>query len=76
MQLGAVALVIQAIFDHLGLSAAFVFGMLAIAALTAARRIGHVSRARVLAAAAIAVAAVVALVPLFVVNAFPLTPRY
>lgn len=75
-QLGAVALVIQAIFDHLGLSAAFVVVMLAAAAVTAGRRMEGVSRAVLLAATAIGSAAAVALVPLFAVGAFPLTPRY
>lgn len=76
VQLGAVALVIHVIFDHLGLSAGFVGVMLAAAAVTSGRRIKAVSRPLVLAATAIALAAAVALVPLFAVGAFPLTPRY
>lgn len=76
VQLGAVALVIQVIFDHLGLSAGFVGVMLAAAAVTSGRRIKAVPRPVVLAATAIALAAAVALVPLFAVGAFPLTPRY
>jgi putative ABC transport system permease protein len=76
VQLGVVALIITAVFNHLGLSAGFVAVMLAAAAITSGRRIQGVGHPMARAAAAIALAAAVAVVPLFAVGAFPLTPRY
>lgn len=73
VQLGAVALIIRAVFDHLGLSAGFVAVMLTAAAVTAGRRIQGVSHPMPRAAAAIALAAAIAAAPLFVVGAFPVT---
>lgn len=76
VQLGVVALIIQAIFDHLGLSGAFVLVMLTAAAVTAGGRMPGLPWSQLRAGAAIAAAAGVALVPLFAVGAFPLIPRY
>lgn len=75
-QLGAVALVLGAIFGHLGLSGLFVAVMLVTAARTAGRRMAGVPRAKLIAATAIAGATVITLVPLFATRAFPITPRY
>lgn len=75
VQLAAIALVLRAVFDHLGLSALFVAVMLA-AARTAGRRMSGLPRPELLAGAVVAVAAAVTLTPLFVAGAFPLTPRY
>ena len=76
LQLGAVALVIQAIFDRLGLSAAFVVVMLGAAGWTAGRRLDGLPRPRLLAATAITGSAALTLLALFVAGAFPVTPRY
>ncbi|MDP8931233.1 MAG: ABC transporter permease [Actinomycetota bacterium] len=76
VQLGAVALVIQAIFDHLGLSGIFVLIMLTAAAWTSARRIPGVPQAPWRAAAAIGGASAVTLLPLFATGAFQLAPRF
>lgn len=76
VQLAAIALVLRAVFDHLGLSAVFVAVMLAAAARTAGRRMAGLPRAELLAAAVVALSAAVTLVPLFAAGAFPLTPRY
>lgn len=76
VQLGAVALVIQAIFDRVGLSVVFVAVMVGAAGWTAGGRLVGLPRPRLLAASAITGAAVVTLVPLFATGAFPLTPRY
>ncbi len=75
-QLGAVALVLGAIFDHLGLSGLFVAVMLVAAARTAGRRMAGLPRAELVATAAIGGATVATLAPLFATGAFPLTPRY
>jgi putative ABC transport system permease protein len=75
-QLAAVALVIRAVFDHLGLSGLFVAVMLVAAARTAGRRMAGLPRARLVAGAAIAGAAGATVAPLFATGAFPLTPRY
>ncbi|MFA9444609.1 ABC transporter permease [Egicoccus sp. AB-alg6-2] len=76
LQLLAVALVIQAIFEHLGAASVFVLGMLGIAAWTASRRMSSVPRALAVSLASIGAAAGVTLTVLFAVGAFPLTPRY
>lgn len=76
VQLGAVTLVIQAIFDHLGLSAAFAAVMVVAAAFTAGRRIRPLPAAVPVAGVAIAAAAALCLLPLFAAGAFPLSPQY
>ncbi len=76
VQLGAIALVLRAVFDHLGLSGLFVAVMLAAAAHTAGRRMAGLPHPEILAGAVVAAAAAVTLAPLFVVGALPLTPRY
>ncbi len=75
-QLGAIALVLRAVFDHLGFSGLFIAVMLTAAARTAGRRLRGVPRANRLAGVVIGGAAVVTLGPMLLVGAFPATPRY
>lgn len=70
LQLGAVALVVTAVFDQLGLSALFLLVMLAAASASAAGRWGNVARARARALAGTVLAVV------FASGAFELQPRF
>lgn len=76
VQLGAVAAVIQVVFNHLGLTGLFLVVMLVAAALTSARRLRGVPRAPWLAAATIGASSAVAMAVLFLTGVFPAEPRY
>lgn len=76
LQLGAVALVVTAVFDQLGLSALFLLVMLAAASASAAGRWGNVARARARALAAIGAGAGTVLAVVFASGAFELQPRF
>lgn len=75
-QLAIIASLIHLVLARLGWSAALLLVMLAIAALTAARRIKGIPGAFSLALVAIGGGAAVALVVLFGLGAFPLEPRF
>lgn len=76
VQLAIIASLIHLVLARLGWSAALLVVMLAVAALTAARRIKGIPRAFPLALIAIGGGAAVALVVLFGFGAFPLEPRF
>lgn len=76
VQLGAVALAIDLVFSHLGLSALLILLMLGAAAWTSSRRLAGVPRAEWIAAASIASGSAVAIVVLFAGRAFPFEPAY
>jgi putative ABC transport system permease protein len=76
VQLGAVAAVIQVVFEHLGLTGLFLVVMLVAAALTSARRLKGVPAAPWLAAATIGASSVIAMAVLFTTGVFPAEPRY
>jgi putative ABC transport system permease protein len=75
VQLAIVGLVVAAVFERLGLAAAFVAVMLCAATITAGSRLRGVPGARPRAGAAIGLAAAAGVIPLFVTGAFDLTPR-
>lgn len=76
LQLGAVALVVAAVFDHLGLSVVFLLVMLGAASASAARRWGDLPRARACAFTAIGAGAGSVLLVVFASGTFDLQPRF
>jgi putative ABC transport system permease protein len=75
VQLTIVGLVVTAVFEHVGLAAAFVGVMFGAAAWTSGRRLRAIDHGVARAGAAIAAGAAVALVPLLVSGGFATTPR-
>jgi putative ABC transport system permease protein len=75
VQLAAVGAVIALVFEHAGLSAAFVAVMLGTATYTASRRLRPLRRAPLLAAPAIVAGAATGVVPLLATGAFSTAPR-
>lgn len=75
VQLTVVGLLVTAVFEHVGLAAAFVAVMFGMAAWTSGRRLRPVDHGIARAGAAIAAGAGVALVPLLVSGGFDTTPR-
>lgn len=76
VQLGAVAAIIQVVFNHLGLTGLFLIVMLVAAALTSARRLTGVPRGPWLAGATIGASSLIAMAVLFLTRVFPAEPRY
>ena len=76
VQLGAVAAIIQVVFNHLGLTGLFLVVMLVAAALTSARRLTGVPRGPWLAGATIGASSLIAMAVLFFTHVFPAEPRY
>ncbi len=75
VQLAAVGAVVTLVFEHAGLTAAFVAVMLGTASFTSGRRLRGVPDALWRAGAAIAAGAAVGIVPMLVTGAFSTTPR-
>jgi putative ABC transport system permease protein len=75
VQLAAVGAVIALVFEHAGLSAAFVAVMLGTATYTSSRRLRPLRRAPLLAGPAIVAGAATGVVPLLATGAFSTTPR-
>jgi putative ABC transport system permease protein len=75
VQLAAVGAVVTLVFEHAGLTAAFVAVMLGTATLTSARRLRGVPDAWWRAGAAIAAGAATGIVPMLVTGAFSTEPR-
>lgn len=76
VQLTAVALVVLFVFERPAFSAVFVIVMLAVAAMTSARRLQGVPRAGLVAAGSIGAGAAATLAILFGGNVFALEPRF
>lgn len=76
LQLGAVALVVTAVFDELGLSTLFLMVMMAAASASAAGRWGKLAHARARALAAIGAGTGAVLAVVFASGAFDLEPRF
>lgn len=76
LQLGAVALVVTAVFDEIGLSTLFLLIMLAAASLSAAGRWGKVAQARGRALGAVGAGAGTVLAVVFASGSFDLQPRF
>lgn len=76
VQLIAVTAIIGLVFEHMGAAAAFLCVMLAAAAWTSGRRLRGIRNRYVVAGIAIALASGAALLVLFGLGVFPLTPRY
>lgn len=76
VQLAVIASLIHLVLSYLGWATALLLVMLAVAALTAARRIKGISGAFLLAMAAIGSASALALAVLFGLGAFPFEPRF
>ena len=75
VQLTVVGAIIAVVFEHAGLAWAFVAVMLGAASFTSGRRLRGAPRATVRAAAAIALGAAAAIVPLLATGAFDTRPR-
>lgn len=76
VQLAIVALVIDTVFEHLGLAAVFVLVMFAAASVTAARRLAGVRGAHRIGAMSVAAGSGFALTVLFGLGGYPLEPQF
>lgn len=76
VQLVAVASVIDLVFESVGLSGLVLLVMVVAAALTSAHRLKGVRKAPIVAGIAICVASGIAILILFGLDVFPMTPRY
>ncbi|MEX2587091.1 MAG: ABC transporter permease [Actinomycetota bacterium] len=76
VQLTVVALIIEAAFSRLGYSALFVAVMFTAASWTAAHRMSGINQRLWIAAGSVAAGAGTALLALFGLGGYPLTPRY